>query len=210
MGAAGGGETEFWDECAQLGLGCDYNPICATLSTAKPQNCLNPIPKPSGYDCGRDSFPGGSAMAKLLYIIDHGDGADAASRQIIRDAMAWQTEQFANLTPSFDQVIDVFVGQIQTACDLQIAAPPAATTDHDRRCMTALDKILAETNEQQTFLQWILNWAGINGLDPADLGIPQTLINLGVPNNSVSIKFDRVAGDAICANWWQAVQQNQC
>lgn len=76
--------------------------------------------------------------------------------------------------------------------------------------MTALDKILAETNEQQTFLQWILNWAGINGLDPADLGIPQTLINLGVPNNSVSIKFDRVAGDAICANWWQAVQQNQC
>ena len=115
-GSGGGwnnGETDPPNQCNDSNNYCQGYSPCDYLAVSKPDQCPNPIPKPIGYDYGRDSFPAGSAMAKLLYIVDHAEGVDATSREVIRNAMAWQTEQFAALTPSFDQVIDVFVGQIQ-------------------------------------------------------------------------------------------------
>lgn len=211
-GSGGGwnnGETDPPNQCNDSNNYCQGDPDpCDYLIQTKPADCPNPIPRPSGYAYGKEMYPQTSAMSNLLNIVDN-PGADAASKVAIREALAWQTEQFANLSPAFDQVIDVFVFQIKMGCDYELARKDANGIP-ELMCLSALDKVLAETDKQQTLIEWILDWFGVNGFDPADLGIPQTLINLASPENSIMLKYNHVVADAKCSNWWQAVQQRRC
>lgn len=219
-GPGGGGGGDGWGGGGGWGGGIteDERPqpppdpkwYCPFLASTKPQNCPNPIPAPQGHDYAKGRFVGGSGMARAIYFVDQQAGVVPAAKDTFRFALSTHTSAIRNRTNPLDAVNRVLIRDLQIACDRQLAASIGPVTNADRACLEIVDRLNAEANNHQSYVSWFINWAANFGINLADWGIPQTVINALSPENSLSRKYEIVTEDAKCAAWWQEVRDSAC
>lgn len=188
---------------------------CDHLRAEKPANCPNPIPFPHGYSYGFGQYAGGSGIPKLIWWIDHEDGVDQSARQIARNGLAYHTDAIANIFISLTQANQSLILAVQAACHQQhiidsenpmIVAPVSWA---EQRCLDVLERVQAESGDAG-FRGYFYEWLNREGIHLDDLGIPETVIDLLSPSNSLNTKYNMVSADAKCSKWWNDVQANQC
>lgn len=185
-------------------------PSCWYLERIKPQSCPNPIPTPSGHDYGKNRFPGGSAVARAIYWVDHQPGTVTAAKTKFKEALTRHTSGIRVRVNSLNDINNVLINDLQAACDLQVADTPGLISNADRACLQIVDRTIAEANNRQLFMPWFFSWVDRLGIDLTDFGIPQTFINLLSPDNSLSRKYEMVTEDTKCSQWWADVRWAQC
>lgn len=76
--------------------------------------------------------------------------------------------------------------------------------------MDVFDRVTREAEGSPSgFLGWFLNWLELNQISASDF-IPQTVINILDPGNSLQVKRVVVERDAMCSAWWDQVNQYNC
>lgn len=199
--------------------GDDDEPLpCAFLALMKPPNCPNPIPAPNGYSYANDQFAPSSGLRKAISWIDNNAGAVDSARYVAIQSLNSHTTSIRALSTPLDQVNNMLLESWKTVCETQRADPQdefargfggVSATNAERTCYEALDKLSAEAGNLN-FQSYFIQQLQLIGIDLNDLGVPNTLINLFSPENSLTKKFETVTADATCAKWWGDVEANQC
>jgi hypothetical protein len=205
-GGSGGNGTSDNNEDADI--------PCEVLLATKPPSCPSPIATPAGFDYGRDTYAGGSAMAKLIAYANN-PSANGDARYDVKVALEMQTRMISERVNSVYDIQLPFFNLVSIACQLESKSWEGRRlgvelTTPERLCIDALGKAQAEADQSEmTFFGFFSRWLDKEGLDITDL-FPQTVVNLFSPENSMTKKYDLVTADAKCATWWKQVQHNQC
>lgn len=221
-------DYQAWDVgmSDESGGGGTYNPTptstpCDFLRLHKPQNCPNPIPLPNGYAYGRDAYPGGSGIPRLLYWIDLVEGVHPAVRDFVRRGLSLHTIDIAQAYVTGDRANERLLLTVQAACNMQHAADqqnPLYTQNPfgnpesspmERNCLEVLERLQAEAGDPG-FRGYFFEWLGREGIHLDDLGIPESVVDWLSPSNSLRIRHNVITADAQCAQWWIDAQANQC
>lgn len=202
----------------------EQNPVppegCRAFLAEKPADCPNPIPFPEGATYGRDRFRGGSAMAQAIaFATNTTNGYDVTAKSMITQALSDQTRDIGAWYNPLSLINSRLQTAITNACNLQKqnldAHPPfvGRPTAGERACASVLDSVVDE-NGDAGFIPWFLNWLSVQRIDIGDLtgviNLPQTVMNLLDPQNTLTQKFDFVTKDAQCASWWAWQETYQC
>jgi hypothetical protein len=187
---------------------------CELLQRNKPANCPNPIPYPNGYAYGRDQYPGGSGIPRLIYWIDFVGAVDPTAREFARRALSHHTIDLTQPFVTMDTANERLLLSVQTACHLQQAADRAnfslvGPTQMELNCLEVLERLQAEAGDPG-FRGYFYQWLDREGIHLDDLGIPETVIDWFAPNNSLRIRYNTITADATCSKWWIDAQANQC
>lgn len=185
---------------------------CDELKDRKPLNCPNPIPYPTGYGYGRDFYPAGSGIPRLLYWIEHVTGVNASARDVATRGLALHTIDLTQQFVSLDRANERLLLAVQDACRRQNLADDhtfTAMTAMEQNCLDVLERLQAEAGDSG-FRGYFFQWLDREGIHLDDLGIPETMIDWAAPSNSLRIRQQRVNADAVCAQWWIDAQANQC
>ena len=201
------------------GGGGDYAPDvsdnrCSQLRDTKPLNCPNPIPMPSGYSYGRDAYPGGSGLPKLMYWIDFVGGVSPLAREHARQGLSHHTIDLMDEFLPLNIANERLVLSVQTACGLQNIEDQNNTflvgiSHMEQRCIEVLERLQAEAGNPG-FRGYFFSWLDREGIHLDDLGIPETILDFLSPSNSLTIKYNTIVADKKCAKWWIDAQANQC
>ena len=228
-------DYEAWDinmngECGEGGCGeggngsVEYSPEqspCEDLRKIKPQNCPNPIPLPNGYAYGRDVYPGGSGIARLLYWIEIAENVDPSAREYARRGLSYHTIDIAQTFVTGNLANERLLLSVHTACSLQHAADqqnPLYTQNPffnpefspmERNCLEVLEILQAEAGNPG-FHGYFYDWMEREGVHLDDLGIPESLVEWLAPSNSLRLRHDTITANGQCAKWWIDAQANQC
>ncbi|MEQ1514556.1 MAG: hypothetical protein ABL934_18015 [Lysobacteraceae bacterium] len=214
-------DYDAWDvgTSEESGGGGSYSPppapsLCDELRDRKPDSCPNPIPFPNGYGYGRDAYPSGSGIPRLLYWIEHVGGVDSAAREWARSGLSLHTIDITQTFISIDRANERLLLSVQSACRMQSEAdqqnPLLVDMSHmQRNCLEVLERLQAEAGDQG-FRSYFFDWLEREGLHLDDLGIPETMLDWLAPSNSLRIRYDTISTDAKCAKWWIDAQANQC
>lgn len=214
-GGGGSGDDCGTQDCRPQPPG-DPAVMCPYLRLIKPQSCPAPIANPSGYDYGRNEMPGGSAMRRIILLGDGNSEFSPLAAAKIRVALGYQVSAVSNGFSSLNEIVNVTAREIESACKeneawaSQRRFPGVLITDSEVECMRRYDAYLAEANNRSGFWSGIVSWASTNGITLSDFGIPQSLIDLASPSNSVAKLHMKVEEDTKCAGWWQEIQFYQC
>lgn len=214
-GGGGSGDDCGTQDCRPQPPG-DPAVMCPYLRLIKPQSCPSPIALPSGYDYGRNDLPSGSAMRRMINLGDGGSEFSPLAASKIRVALGYQVSAFSNGFSTLEEVTNVAAREIESACKenekwaSQRRFPGVLITESELECMRRFDAYLAEANNRSGFWAGVVSWASNYGLDLGDFGIPQTIINLASPDNSVAKILVKVEEDTRCAIWWREIQFYQC
>jgi len=196
----------------------EENPVppegCNAFLLRKPANCPNPIPRPEGAEFGFGTFRSGSAMGRAIaYVITPTRHPETQRR--IAEALSNQTRDAGLLYNSLDTVNQRLFDDVRNACvSLKVSfdanPPPFAVrpTPDERECAAILDLIVEERGDPG-FLPWFLNWVAVQGFDMGNF-IPQTLVNLLSPENTLTQKFSLTQQSMQCALWWDWQETYQC
>jgi hypothetical protein len=189
---------------------------CAQLRINKPENCPNPIPYPSGYTFANDRLPGGSGIPKAIYFADHVSGVSATARITIHTALSRHTSELAGHFAPTPTAHATLLDSVSRACaDQRTYDTPTRTalglqiTYQERKCLVVLERLTAEV-KGAGFVAWFTEWLANNGVALSDLGIPQTVLDLASPANSLQIKNTIATREGKCAGWWHLVEYNKC
>ncbi|WP_448141722.1 hypothetical protein [Stenotrophomonas bentonitica] len=126
-----------------------------------------------------------------------------------------QTANFANAGMPSNQANAMFRSGLVSVCNLETwrgsngIRPPGGTTVAEQACFDIMKAFDQDTNDQMTFVAYILDWAKRYGV-PLDAYIPGPVKSATDPGNSVMKKWEIVSRDANCSSWWHAYEQNQC
>lgn len=222
-------DYEAWDynmngECGEGGCGeggnGEYVPPpeptpCAQLLREKPENCPNPLPFPNGYTYGSGEYAGGSGIPRLLYWIDHTSNVDPAAREFARTALSLHTIDIAQGFVTQELADQRLILSVQTACQMQNLTDQQnpwivqEVSPMERDCIEILERLQAEAGQAEfrTYFHW---WLEREGLHLDDLGIPESIVDLLSPSNSLRVRYTLINADAKCSRWWANAQTNQC
>ena len=185
---------------------------CDKIKQRKPMNCPNPIPYPSGYGYGRDFYPSGSGIPRLLYWIEHVPAVDPGARDVARSGLALHTFDLTQQFVTRDRANERLLLAVQDACRRQNLADDhtfTAVSAMEANCLEVLTRLQAEAGDPG-FRGYFFDWLQREGIHLDDLGIPETLLDWMAPSNSLRLRQEHASADAVCSQWWTDAQANQC
>jgi len=207
-GSDGGGAGGGYGGGSGAGSGGGTSSACAALAATKPDDCPDPVPIPSGASYGQDLYPNGSALNRLIGLINGGRVLPLTKTKLA-NALSAHTRDMAKLTIPMSEINARLLASVQGACEWQ--ADHALFGAYGTRfCGEAYGRLQQEAG-LPGYLDWLADWLELNDID---LGYPVDLlkafIGLVSPENSLKIKYEQVAKDVECGNWWKQVEENGC
>ncbi len=189
------------------------HPRCTELLARKPPQCPNPIPLPGGPEYGRERYPNGSGLAKLLYYREQPSTSPRARGQVTA-ALNGHTNFIVAGGYPVNQINEQFFRTLSNACSLQTQDSDSyrlgiGLTNPERLCLGAMGRLQAEAEPTMSFTQFFAQWLNREGISLSDY-FPQTLVNALNPANSLRIKYDHVTQETTCSRWWTQIQEKQC
>jgi hypothetical protein len=205
------------------GYGGDWNPggggggltVCASLLLAKPAGCESPS-EINGADYGADSYVVSSGLATAISNISN-SRICAPARAHLAFSLAKHTIDVANLTNPTEASNQALIDGVAIACEMQkqydtnhppISSYPGGVSPGLKACIGTASRLSGEAtgSTSSDFINFLYRY----GINLADLGVPQTIINWLAPENSLKKKFDIAAVQAQCNVWFSEVRSNGC
>lgn len=189
---------------------------CNLLSVTKPANCPEPIQFPIDPYYRHDEIKSGSALARARYFAEFNPTVHPYVKQRVKESLTAHTYFLAEGRWPASEMHGALISDVAIACNGQRHADEAnrrwlgvAATQAEKNCWEIVEMLGAEAGEPR-FLPWFHGWLQSQGLSPSDLGIPQTIVDVFSPQNSITKKTQMVSEDAKCARWWSQMKRSSC
>ncbi|WP_157721485.1 hypothetical protein [Stenotrophomonas sp. WZN-1] len=203
--------------------------MCAIIIGSRPDDCPNPIPKPSGPYYGEDELPTSGLPGGLLSLSsmrmvnsfakgiaswqDINITASDSARQRMYNALSEHTRDIADGV-SLTIANTRFRGELALSCQEQSNASNSyrvgiTPTKAELYCFEAMKAFDAEAGDHLNFVQWFIDFTKSSGI-PLEAYIPYGVVELTEANNSIGAKWRAITKGASCSSWWVALQANGC
>jgi hypothetical protein len=188
---------------------------CATLLMSKPSGC-GQSESIDGHNYGSSSYAVGSGLATAISNTTNPLMASQARIQI-QSSLSAHTANLGNLTLPLNTTNQTLIDGVALACEFQrqwdAANPPfsphsGGASPGLRACLGTVTRLHGEAN--MSFTSFFQGWLANTGVVLADLGIPQTMINWFAPENSLTVKYEKITAQAQCNVWFSEVRNNGC